>query len=194
MLLKMQSAPSIPSHDNVYGYEQVREGVVVKHANPKPGYQGLKSDCIGPGHYEVPSIFSPNKSKGLNWQRSRSKRELELVKNKEIIGPGQYNLDRMSLFPIYKFQTSSVFSSKVPRMLNKPQLMKVKYSKKSKSKKKSSELVDSDESGDEGVPGPGYYNASNSSSFIKEKSPTKKPQVFVSNTERFPQITVSITY
>jgi hypothetical protein len=32
------------------------------------------------------------------------------------LGPGQYNLDKIEAFPVYKFKPSSMFASKVERV------------------------------------------------------------------------------
>lgn len=59
-LLKMQSPPSIPSHNNVFGYEEASHGMLIKQTNPDIIFAGEKGDTIGPGHYNIPSSFKKN--------------------------------------------------------------------------------------------------------------------------------------
>ena len=187
-LLKMQSPPSIPSHDNIFGYEEANNGLLIKQSNPDSMFKGEKGDTIGPGQYELPPSFGKQKTKGLNWQRSKSKRDIGFA-FKESIGPGQYNIDKINIFPIYKFQNSSVFSSKVERMYNGPPKMKVKYPRRpSNSAPRDAGILQhlENDDEDEGIPGPGYYyNPGTNSEFSKEPY-TGKMQYFGSTVERFP--------
>lgn len=132
-----------------------------------------------------------NKTKGINWQRCKSKRELGYASKKESVGPGQYNIDKINIFPIYKFQNSSVFSSKVPRMENQKQKMKYSHKKRASlsAPKQLSVLqqIEQDEDDDEGVPGPGYYYNMNTISDFNLEPNTGKNQYFGSTVERFPQ-------
>jgi len=110
----MQSPPSIPSHESVFGYEEANKGMLIRQSNPDKMFKGEKGDTIGPGQYNIPGSFEKKKSKGLSWQRSKSKRDLYNMKNKTNVDfstPRDYNI-----FPIYKFKNSSVFASQVPRM------------------------------------------------------------------------------
>ena len=188
-LLKMQSPPSIPSHDNVFGYEEANNGMLIKQSNPDSIFRGEKGDTIGPGQYDINGVFAKSKTKGLNWQRWKSKRDIGFS-TKESIGPGQYNIDKINIFPIYKFQNSSVFSSKVERMFNGPPKMKVKYKRRpSNSAPRESGILQKleNEEEDEGVPGPGYYyNPASISDFSKEPN-IGKMQYFGSTVERFPR-------
>lgn len=186
----MQSPPSIPSHDNVFGYEEANQGMLVRQSNPDVIFKGEKGDTIGPGQYDVPTAFGAKKqAKGVDWQRSKSKRDLQTIKKKEeVVGPGQYNIDKINIFPIYKFQNSSVFSSKVPRMFNNPSKQKVKYKRRASlsAPKPPNAFDQANESDDEGIPGPGFYhNPSVVSDFSKEPY-TGKMQYFGSTVERFP--------
>lgn len=194
--LKMQSPPSIPSHDNVFGYEEADKGLLLKQTNPDKIYKGEKGDTIGPGQYNIPSAFE-TKTKGVSWQRSKSKRDLLGGKKQDDIGPGQYNTDKallnQNIFPIYKFKNSSIFASKVPRMFDNPQRMKVKYTKRAalSAPRQPNAFDENDTDEDDGVPGPGfYYNPGTSSDFSIEPY-TEKSQYFGSTVERFPPKKVS---
>lgn len=52
---KNPNAPSIPSHDNVFGYEENEKGELIKSKNVDRinGHTGVKSDTVGPGKYDV---------------------------------------------------------------------------------------------------------------------------------------------
>jgi len=114
---KMTNPPSIPSHENVFGYEEGNNGELVKQKNTDKVHTGVKSDTVGPGEYEVVKPLVDSK-KGPTWHLPTKKpkpvpttTDLE----KEIPGPGHYNAEKVDIFPIYKYKPSSVFVSKVAR-------------------------------------------------------------------------------
>jgi hypothetical protein len=49
----MPNPPSIPSHNNVFGYEENEAGQLIRQANAEKTYAGNKKDSVGPGNYEV---------------------------------------------------------------------------------------------------------------------------------------------
>lgn len=49
----LPNAPSIPSHNNVFGYEENKKGELVKQKNTEIVHMGEGSDTVGPGHYQV---------------------------------------------------------------------------------------------------------------------------------------------
>jgi hypothetical protein len=49
----MPNPPSIPSHNNVFGYEENEKGQLVRQTNAEKTYAGDKKDSVGPGNYEV---------------------------------------------------------------------------------------------------------------------------------------------
>lgn len=113
----MTNPPSIPSHENVFGYEEGNNGELVKQKNTDKVHTGVKSDTVGPGEYEVVKPLADSK-KGPTWHLPTKKpkpvpttTDLE----KEIPGPGHYNAEKVDIFPIYKYKPSSVFVSKVAR-------------------------------------------------------------------------------
>jgi hypothetical protein len=46
---KMINPPSIPSHDNVFGYEENETGDLIKQKNSEKVYAGVGKDMVGPG-------------------------------------------------------------------------------------------------------------------------------------------------
>jgi hypothetical protein len=48
----LPNPPSIPSHDNVFGYEINNKGELVRQPNPDNVYRGTREDCVGPQQYD----------------------------------------------------------------------------------------------------------------------------------------------
>ena len=112
---KIQNPPSIPSHENVFGYEENDKGELVKQKNSEKVYTGVKKDTVGPGNYEVVKSLSSTK-KGPTWHVSKNQRKVVPGADKvDPPGPGYYNSDKVDIFPIYKYKPNSVFVSKVDR-------------------------------------------------------------------------------
>ena len=44
--------PSIPSHKNIYGYDEDDRGQLIKQQAISVGFSGLKNDKVGPGDYD----------------------------------------------------------------------------------------------------------------------------------------------
>ena len=108
--------PSIPSHDNVFGYEETKTGDLKRQKNPEKVTTGVKKDVVGPGQYNVPSTFTKSKSGVVKWGSSKSKRfNDKKTKKAEHLGPGHYQVEKTDIFPIYKYKQSSVFASRVER-------------------------------------------------------------------------------
>jgi len=81
------------------------------------------------------------------------------------LGPGQYNLDKVEAFPVYKFKPSSMFCSKVERVNYAKESKKAKHGRSGSvmetlksAMKPAIEESDTDSDSDNGVPGPGSYN------------------------------------
>lgn len=49
----MPNPPSIPSHNNVFGYEEDGHGKMVRQKNTEKVYAGDIKDSVGPGNYEI---------------------------------------------------------------------------------------------------------------------------------------------
>jgi hypothetical protein len=47
----LPNAPSIPSHNNVFGYEENDKGELIKQQNTELVHAGQGTDTVGPGHY-----------------------------------------------------------------------------------------------------------------------------------------------
>ena len=49
----LPNAPSIPSHNNVFGYEENEKGELIKQQNSEKVHAGIGVDTVGPGHYQL---------------------------------------------------------------------------------------------------------------------------------------------
>ena len=49
----LPNPPSIPSHNNVFGYEENEKGELVRQKNTEKTYTGTHDDRVGPGNYEI---------------------------------------------------------------------------------------------------------------------------------------------
>lgn len=56
----LPNPPSIPSHDNVFGYEINQRGDLVRQPNPDKVFTGVKDDRVGPQNYD-PSMAKVTK-------------------------------------------------------------------------------------------------------------------------------------
>lgn len=124
----MPNPPSIPSHDNVFGYEENPSGELVRQKNSEKVHTGNKADTVGPGEYDIAKDLGGDK-RGPAWHAPKhnqgKKNEgktnasistaVALTTAAETPGPGHYNSDKVEIFPIYKYKPSSVFVSKVVR-------------------------------------------------------------------------------
>lgn len=73
----MQNPPSIPSHDNVFGYEENDRRELVKQNNPDQIHTGVKNDTVGPGKYDVvKSLGSTNK--GPTWHVPKNQKKVPI--------------------------------------------------------------------------------------------------------------------
>jgi hypothetical protein len=138
-VLRLPNAPSIPSHNNVYGYEETPEGELIQQQNPEKVFTGTRGDTVGPGQYEVKELRI--RSTGTNWHASKVKRPMftSSANQQSLVGPGSYNLTETS---VKKPKGTSCFVSNVPKsaMKERPR------------------TPDEDEESDNDSPGPGYYN------------------------------------
>ena len=71
----MQNPPSIPSHNNVFGYEENEHGELLKQQNAEVVYTGVKDDRVGPGKYDVVKPLGSTK-KGPTWHASKNQSKL----------------------------------------------------------------------------------------------------------------------
>lgn len=56
-------APSIPSHEFVYGYEENMRGELVRQVHTDMNFNGQGEDQVGPGQYN-PKAINESKIKG----------------------------------------------------------------------------------------------------------------------------------
>lgn len=110
--MRMPSAPSIPSHNQIFGYEEKPNGELVMQKNPEKVFAGSQVDSVGPGHYEIKTLETANLTKGTKWGKSTSKKGLEVKSTTAAnIGPGSYSEAQLNISPMYKFKPSAVFMS-----------------------------------------------------------------------------------
>eukprot|EP00941_MAST-03F_sp_MAST-3F-sp1_P005114 g5114.t1 len=109
--VKHPSAPTIPSTDDQWGYDETEDGILVKQSNPIKGYSGRKGDLPGPGHYKTSNQFTDSlrEKRGVGWSKSRTTRT-KFIKS-DIPGP-KYDLDKK---PKKRKQMSAVFRSETKR-------------------------------------------------------------------------------
>lgn len=66
----LPNPPSIPSHDNVFGYEINNRGDLVRQPNPDKTHTGMNNDKVGPQNYEV---TVPKVTKGVTtWKKPKT--------------------------------------------------------------------------------------------------------------------------
>ena len=51
--LPVQNPPSIPSHNNIFGYEENARGELIKQKNTESVFTGLRDDKVGPAEYQI---------------------------------------------------------------------------------------------------------------------------------------------
>ena len=49
----LPNPPSIPSHQNVFGYEENSRGELIRQANTEKVHTGVNEDTVGPGEYTL---------------------------------------------------------------------------------------------------------------------------------------------
>lgn len=186
----MINPPSIPSHDFVFGYE-VQNGTVKKQDNPEKYFKGEKEDTVGPGHYNAKTQVRDPRVKTMNFGKQTSTRNaVPIEKDKDLdIAPGQYNLDKVEAFPVYKLKQSASFMSKVNRTTSYAEEM-AKQGRKRNSmtqffRSAMQNEYDSSDSDDEAQPGPGAYTTQKYSDFTVDPTP-ERLQFFGSKADRFP--------
>ncbi|KAJ9511230.1 hypothetical protein QJQ45_017185 [Haematococcus lacustris] len=91
------SAPSIPSKDQSYGYEEGQAGMLIQQKPTEPMYTGVGRDKVGPGSYDVINSGPKPGPKVVQWCVSRTKRGLRV--SSDTPGPGQYNPAKARLTP-----------------------------------------------------------------------------------------------
>ncbi len=67
----MPNPPSIPSHDNIFGYEENNNGELIKQKNSEKTHTGVKNDIVGPGEYEITKNIA-SKKQGHKWHAAQT--------------------------------------------------------------------------------------------------------------------------
>ena len=91
--LRVPSAPSVPSREQSYGYEETHTGELVLQKPPAGGYSGVSGRLsAGPGSYDPTRATSVTKpqSKAVAWGNSRVQRSV-FLQGSDTPGPGTYN-------------------------------------------------------------------------------------------------------
>ena len=102
----MPNPPSIPSHDNVFGYEENIRGELIRQSNTEIVYQGTQLDSVGPGNYELTGF--PDKKKvgtSVKWSKPPGKTDkMKAIQDeKEGVkpGPGHYRpINSGAVYPL----------------------------------------------------------------------------------------------
>ena len=182
--------PSIPSHDNVFGYEETKSGDLKKQKNPEKVITGVKEDRVGPGQYNLPD--SLNNRGVVKWRKQNRKKQ-----KSNNLGPGHYQVEKTDMFPIYKYKQSSVFASNVERATSVQVKKRAKnnipvgknrpitaYHNVMKEKMGFIE-TENDEDSEEDHPGPGYYISNENITAFNPKRVPQRQQFFGSTVARF---------
>ena len=64
--------PSIPSHMNIFGYDENELGHLIKQKSNLIGFSGINKDTVGPGDYNIISsdgIVNKNVTGILPWKK-----------------------------------------------------------------------------------------------------------------------------
>lgn len=91
------NAPSIPSHNNIFGYDENEMGQLIKQQTQMVGFTGTQSDRVGPGDYEVlasEAVVRKNVIGVTTWRKPEQ--ATELIKSiqdmkRKAPGPGDYD-------------------------------------------------------------------------------------------------------
>jgi hypothetical protein len=86
--------PSIPTKHQSYGYESNNKGLLVLQEPLIPGFDGTKTNGVGPGDYEPHVNYGFASNPAANFSRTTDRHSLMAYENKAAIGPGPgyYNL------------------------------------------------------------------------------------------------------
>ena len=88
----LPNPPSIPSHNNVFGYEENQRGELIRQKNTEQVHTGIKNDMVGPGEY---SVAVRKTTKGpTKWVKDEAiDDKIQTIKQKKTglqPGPGHY--------------------------------------------------------------------------------------------------------
>jgi hypothetical protein len=114
-VVRLANSPSIPSHNQVFGYEENIDGELIQQPNPGRVFTGKLNDAVGPGQYDTKGMT--NRRTGTDWHSSKVSRlkftESEAMKYQ--VGPGSYDTLRAVGTAQQKAKGTSSFTSAVPK-------------------------------------------------------------------------------
>jgi hypothetical protein len=155
----------------------------------------VKSETVGPGHYNITSIV--DRKKGYSWHNSGTIRD-PLPKSVSSVGPGSYDVH--SYVPVVSYKPSHTFASTTQRVMDQrkgaivnkvlqDKVNNIRESRAASEKAPESTHVDSEEDDkyefiDDATPGPGSYLEVSETKQIKKG----KNQHFGSTSRRFPEL------
>lgn len=121
--VRVATAPSIPTWEQSFGYEETAQGDLVMQR--PPAFVGDRTGTqVGPGMYEIPGTFHRAPARG-GFGASRSKRLVDSEPRAEAPGPGSYAPEVPPSDAERRTLPSSVFLSRVERDFDKaPDLTK----------------------------------------------------------------------
>ena len=145
-------------------------------------------DKVGPGHYEMKGSLGP---KGPKWHPppikegvSKQNAGKSATATQEEVGPGYYDVNK-HFVPMYKYNMSSNFASRVPKS---PPMRKTVGAKMNPQQTKTefteSEEEETDSEEDE-TPGPGYYYNPRAYTSFRPRFVPENLQFFGSTSDRF---------
>lgn len=100
---------------------------------------------VGPGHYKTED-GQKKKSGCLEWKQNKDKRSgpFDIIPASGNLGPGQYNVEKSQIIPIYKYKESGVFASKVKRVQSAQQPRRKRIDSARKSLKPNTTMIQDD--------------------------------------------------
>mmetsp|Transcript_15174 Transcript_15174/g.18144 ORF Transcript_15174/g.18144 Transcript_15174/m.18144 type:complete len:85 (+) Transcript_15174:3-257(+) len=78
----LPNPPSIPSHNNVFGYEENARGDLIRQKNTEHVHTGINSDRVGPGEYQVD--VKKNKKGATRWVKPDLSEKIKEIKQKKV--------------------------------------------------------------------------------------------------------------
>lgn len=159
---RLQSAPSIPSMAQKFGYHETPTGDLILQKGEQVTHTGVKNDSIGPGHYAVEKGLKSQG--GTSWHRSKAQRDARQKTATDDLGPGSYYDPKDQVKAHRPQKPSSYFASSSKRISYIPE--------------------EGTRDDDKRPPGPGHYEVGKGLS-IDPKCVPESMQFFGSSAARF---------
>ena len=195
--------PTIPSKENIYGFDILNNGTLIQRQNPDmyKTFTGIKDDTVGPGSYEIEKPDNWLKT-GTSWSKLRSVRDCNkndfssslattnYSESKNNISNNMKNNGRNSRDFSHTNKINSFYLNdkinKNSKNKNKKTLINLIVANCKSNNKKKCKTVKTFESVIKNVtPGPGYYYDEKASSSFKVKNLPEMRQFFGSKLSRF---------